>query len=348
VTCNNFYIVPKEIRIFEPDVCLIADTTANCFWGAIINRSTIPYVSYCSVPTLLRERIYNGIGFKRRLKQLVWENMRNWMWKSYKGASKVLVVSYSTKDCLVQEEPDVAEKIDIVPRSINDEFFKRPVKAYDIMKIRKKIGINESDFVLLSVSRLFKQKGIGDVIKALNILEDGLLKKIKYIVIGEGPDCGYFKNLANVLNLQKNVIFLGAVDHIELINYYDLCDIFLLPTRRGVKESFGRVFVEAAARNKASIAAIDGGVIDVIEDGKTGFLVKVGDIDAICERIKYVESNKIVLKQLGNYAREKAEKHYTSKTVAVSIEKYLKNAILETHFCKERVSYMNNTKNNLT
>ena len=59
---------------------------------------------------------------------------------------------------------------------------------------------------------------------------------------------------------------------------YDLCDLFVLPSRKGISESFGRVFVEAAARRKPSIGTNDGGIADIIEDGQTGFLVGPGDV----------------------------------------------------------------------
>lgn len=324
-----YYLIHKEMKIFDPDVCLIADTNANCFWGAIGSHFKTPYVSYWSVPTLMREQMNYGCSFKGKLKHLVWGKMRGWMWSSYKRASKILVVGNSTKECLIREEPEVNEKVDVIPRSINNVFFYTPVKKYKITNIQKKIGINQSDFVLLSISRLIINKGIGDVIKSLKAIENDLLQNIKYIVIGEGEDAQYFKEVTNKLHLQNVVIFLGELDHLELIHYYDLCDVFILPTRRGVKESFGRVFVEAAARNKASIAAMDGGVPDVIDDNKTGFLVQVGDVDAICEKIKYAASNRMVLKAMGNDARRKAEKLYTSITVATAFEKYLKNAIME-------------------
>ena len=127
--------------------------------------------------------------------------------------------------------------------------------------------------------------------------------------------------------MKSNVILIGSVNHSETIHYYDMCDLFILPSRRREAESFGRVFVEAASRCKPSIGVREGGMIDIIEDNKMGFLVNAGDDRSIKEKIEWSMLNKRKLKEMGVIARKSAEKKYTSNTIAFQFESYLKKIV---------------------
>jgi glycosyltransferase involved in cell wall biosynthesis len=160
-----------------------------------------------------------------------------------------------------------------------------------------------------------------------------MLESIKYIIVGEGRHEKYLKDLVASLHLQQQVVFLGPVDHFELVPIYDLCDLFVLPSRRGVLESFGRVFVESAARHRASVGVNGGGMPDVIDDGQTGFLVQAGDVASIKETIEYAVAHRDIIRNMGLNARRKAERRYTSRAIAMQFENYLRQATVrrQTH-----------------
>lgn len=127
--------------------------------------------------------------------------------------------------------------------------------------------------------------------------------------------------------MDKIVIFTGGLPHEQLIPYYDMCDLFVLPSRRGINESFGSMFVEATARSKPCIGVNEGGMVDIIIDGKTGFLVPSGDVKALQDKITYLMFNRERLRQLGKNARLKAEETYRSNTVALQFERNLRKAV---------------------
>ena len=135
------------------------------------------------------------------------------------------------------------------------------------------------------------------------------------------------KKLVRFYKLEDMVLFAGGIPHSQLIPFYDVCDLFILPSRRGISESFGRVFVEAAARNKPLIGVKDGGMVDIIEDGINGFLVQSGDIVEIKKKISYVMHNRDEKIRMGINARQKAEKMFTSLMISNQIELHLKKAI---------------------
>jgi phosphatidylinositol alpha-1,6-mannosyltransferase len=193
--------------------------------------------------------------------------------------------------------------------------------------LKAKIGISKSNFVILSVSRLTIEKGIDDVMKAIAHLDKSLSQRIKYIIVGQGPAIKYLRNLHRQLGLNKKITFLGKIPNTNLISLYDMCDIFVLPSRRGASESFGRVFVEAAARSKTSIAANTGGMLDIIQDGKTGFLVDPSDVEALGKSIKILASNYKITKHMGSLAKLEARRKYTRPVIAAQLQMYLEKAV---------------------
>jgi len=324
------FLIAREIKNFQPDVGLVTDETANAFWGAMYRYHHIRYVSYWSVPITRPEKLNSKNRAANKIYQLILKQLLKWLWRSYTGAESILVVSNSTKEQLIREKPEIRDRIEIVPRSIDDQIFETPVDHHKIKKIQKNLGIDCENFVLLSVARLAQKKGIDDVIKALAILDQEELRKIKYVVVGSGSGERYLKKLVQSLNLDMNVIFTGTIEHVKLISFYDICDIFILPSRRGISESFGRVFVEAASRCKASIGVDEGGMSDIIEDGLTGFLTRSGDTQDIKEIIKYCISNREKILSMGVNAKKKAKQNYTCMAIAKKFDKHLKMAVAKT------------------
>ncbi|MCI0696564.1 glycosyltransferase family 4 protein [candidate division KSB1 bacterium] len=329
----NWFFVPwyyaavsHQIKRFKPDVILVADETANCFWGIWAHKINVPYVSYCSVPSLknfqeaIRKDFTERLG---KLRMAIHRRLRDGLLRSYKNAKFILAVSHSTKRALSEVAPEVSSKISIVPCSVDEKFFSLPFDRPAAMSLRQRLGIANDQYVLLSVARLSEEKGLDDVLAALSGLDNTVLRGLKYVVVGKGEAESYLKQLTKNLNLDNHVVFAGEAPHLQLIHYYDLCDLFVLPSHR---ESFGRVFAEAAARAKPAIGVNEGGMADIIEDGETGFLVPKRDIKALQDKIMYFISHAEKQKKLGTRAREKAERRYHSRFIAQQLEDCLKKA----------------------
>jgi len=329
-----YLIIIEKIRKFKPDIIFVADETANCFWGSWAKFIKTSYISYCSVPHVIFEKKKSGVRNSSLIRSLgskinkkITFQMKRFMLKSYKKSAVIIAVSNSTKS-LLSKFPELKEKIVVVPRSIDNAFFYKIPERRSVDCLRKRYGVLKDNFVILSVGELIIDKGVDDVLKALSGIEKQLLERIKYIVVGEGPAKNYLKDLANKLKLNNNVIFNGEVPNFRLAPYYDLCDLFILPSRKGAGESFGRVFVEAAARSKPSIGVNDGGMVDVIDEGKTGYLVSAGDIEGIRKRIVSLMANPGELKVLGEKAFIKADDRFTSRKIALELERHFTNTAL--------------------
>lgn len=322
-------IILDKISRFRPDNILVCDETSNCFWGSFTKHINLPYVSYCSVPFLTLNLRPGRFGVlskaKFRFNKAINDRFKEYMVESYSNARRVIAVSRSTKQEILKVVPQLSAKIEIIPRSIGDYYFEQPVNDENIIILRKKLGINRGDIILLSAASLILSKGIQDVLKAVSELEMSLLDKIKYVIAGRGKNEIYLHELVKTLRIDNNVIFVHEVSNKNLIDYYDLCDFFVLPSRKGKQESFGRVFAEAAARFKPSIGVNQGGMIDVIDDGLTGYLISPGDIDMLRDRIAGLSVDMEKRKIMGEMARNKAESNFRSESVAIKFERYLRD-----------------------
>lgn len=133
----------------------------------------------------------------------------------------------------------------------------------------------EKKITVLSIARFIPRKGIDNAIRAMKGVD------ARYVVIGDGPDCGRLKTIARQEGVHAE--FLGEVSEDVKRQWLGKADVFLLPVRDEGDdvEGFGIVFLEAAAAGVASVAGRSGGAVEAVKDGETGILVDPEDVNAI-------------------------------------------------------------------
>jgi len=153
--------------------------------------------------------------------------------------------------------------------------------------------------VLVHVSNFRPVKRIGDVVKIFAVVRKKLPATL--VLVGDGPDRDAAEHQVDELGLRKDVRFLGKVEDVG--DVLRGADLFLLPS---ATESFGLAALEAMACGVPVIASAAGGIPDVVEDGKTGFLVPPGDVDTMAERALRVLENPAEHEQLKRAAAARA------------------------------------------
>ena len=225
------------------------------------------------------------------------------------NAKKVVSVSRYTAQCIEEQIPSLKNKIFILPNSVDTEKFLPKEKSDYLLEKYQLFGYK----IMLTVARLDvydRDKGYDKVILALpKVLE--IIPNLKYILIGEGDDLPRIKNLISELNLNKHVILTGYISDDRLPDYYNLCDLFIMPSKQ---EGFGIVFLEALACGKPVIAGNKDGSREALLEGKLGILVDPDDINVICKAIIDVLNKKVPSKLIDSqYLRKEIVENFSKE-----------------------------------
>jgi N-acetyl-alpha-D-glucosaminyl L-malate synthase BshA len=96
----------------------------------------------------------------------------------------------------------------------------------------------------------------------------------RLVLVGEGPDLPKIQTKIQSMGLSHRVHFLGKQDDVAQV--ISIADLMLLPSE---KESFGLVALEAMACGVPTIGSVAGGIPELVQHGKTGFLSAIGDTE---------------------------------------------------------------------
>jgi glycosyltransferase involved in cell wall biosynthesis len=189
---------------------------------------------------------------------------------------------------------------------------------------KKELNINSNFKIIGVIGRLVKEKGYLDLFKALK----EILKKfpdIMLLIIGplepgkkDAIDPLVFKEYG----IEKNVLFLGQRDDVDEL--LSLIDIYVLPSWR---EGVPRSVLEASAMGKPTVTTNIRGCREAVDDGKTGILVPIRNPEKLTEAITYLFENPQIAREMGNNAREKAEKDFDENEVFNIITKKYRELI---------------------
>ncbi len=146
---------------------------------------------------------------------------------------------------------------------------------------------------------------------------DTLVRAFK-IVKAKTPDTKFVQAGAND-ELRKaidkdsfqEIVSKGNVDHQDLLDLYHQSNIFVLSS---TSESFGKVLVEANACGKPVVSTATTGAKEIIEDGVNGFLVPIGDYEALADKIIYLLEHPDEAKKMGEKGREIVRERFSDNT----------------------------------
>lgn len=240
--------------------------------------------------------------------------------RTLQTADTVVVPSlaYKTKLLKMHVKP---EKIQVIPYGIDTKKFQNNIKG-EAFKTRYNCHGSK---VILSVGRLNYQKGFQYLIKAM----PAVLKQIpnvKLIIVGEGEQLSYLRQLSKSFGVSESVIFTGAIDQAEIPNTYSAADVFVLPS---LFESFGIALIEAQAAGKPVIGTRTGGAQEALVDGDTGFLVEPGDPKQLEAAIVRVLSDYNWAHKMGEKGKKFVEARFGIQTIVSSVTELYEKLVLD-------------------
>ena len=224
---------------------------------------------------------------------------KRWLARRIMARASVIIAANSYVAKLMKQEcVSVANRVIIInpglsqatPPEISQNYQQQLRQKYNLVNKR----------ILLTVGRLVERKGVDQVLRAL----PKLIKQypdLYYIVVGQGQYLTTCQQLAKDLAIDSHVIFITDANDQQRAAWYQLADIFIMPSRQigGDFEGFGIVYLEANQAGKPVIAGQSGGVADAVVDGLNGLMVDPHSTDQIITAVSRLLDDPTFSQQLG-------------------------------------------------
>ena len=240
---------------------------------------------------------------------------------------------------LFKDKYKFTKNIHIIQTGIEtSKFYKENFNQKDINSLKKKLGIKKKDFVVMTVSRLAKEKSVDRIIN--NHKE--LVKKysnMKLLIVGDGPDIDKLKDEAKSLGVSDSVIFTGKVPLNDIPIYYQLGNVFVTASK---SETQGLTVVEAISSSLPVVAVKDDSFVNSVIEEFNGF-VFTGD-EKYINSISKLYEDKDLYNRLSNQSRLLSE-DFSSEYFALKVLKVYETAI--ENYKKDNKKIINKIKNNI-
>jgi N-acetyl-alpha-D-glucosaminyl L-malate synthase BshA len=197
------------------------------------------------------------------------------------------------------------------PIQVIHNFYRPAPPGRSRAEIRASLKVKQSDFLLIHMSNLRPVKRIPDVLHVLAATGEGRIKLL--ILAGEPFD--EYRPLARDLGIAGRLIVRSNVVDIE--NYVNAADAGLYTSE---KESFGMGVLETMSFGKPVVATGVGGVSEIVQDRKTGFLVKLGDVRSMARGVLTLASDPELEANMGAASRQRAQQDFSAQK---SVSRYL-------------------------
>ena len=178
---------------------------------------------------------------------------------------------------------------------------------------------------VVSIGFMQYHKGFQDLILAIKkVSADGW--PLNVTLAGDGPYRSRLVKLVEQLGLVDQIKWVGRVAPQELTRLYDGGDVVVVPTK--TPEPFGRVAVEAMSRGRPVIATATGGLTEIVEDGRTGYLVPPSTPQAIAEKLLVFQNHRELVEEMGTRALDRCKMLFDKSQITSQVFDVYRNLAL--------------------
>jgi glycosyltransferase involved in cell wall biosynthesis len=220
------------------------------------------------------------------------------------GPDAVVCVSRAEGALLGAPRP---ERVHFIPNGVDPA----PFQAARGEAFKQRLGIAGPS--ALFVGRLASNKGLHTLLDAWQAMP----KDATLMIAGEGHLLPQLRERAAREGLGQRVRLLGAVPDEDLRAAYAASDLFVLPSEY---EAFGIVLLEAMAAGKPVVATRAGGMVEVVQEGKTGLLVPVGDAPALAGAMQHLLLDRAMAQAMGKAGQGRVHEGFTWDAVTAKVE----------------------------
>jgi glycosyltransferase involved in cell wall biosynthesis len=222
---------------------------------------------------------------------------------AYRCATKVVANSEAARSIL-QTEGLAPGSIAVIPNGIEPASYPERSPEAATRPIRS----------VITVANLRPEKSHETLIAAARLLATDF-PDVKFHIVGDGPRRAELEALVRTHRLEDRVLFLGHREDVSAL--LGEADVFVLPSR---SEAFPNGAIEAMATGLPVVACRVGGLLDLIEDGRTGMLVEPENPEALAAVLRHLFTDRARAAQLGEQARAHVRQRYAFERMVASFE----------------------------
>jgi len=280
----------KLLKQEKVDALFIVNQPILQFWGV-----------WCAIFARVPVRVtaIRSTGKINRIYRRLLINFLTFPW-----ITRVTALSQMHKDYLVEKEKIDKKKIEIITNGVDLAKF----EALEVdFELKMSLGIPRDACVVGIVAMLRPEKGHDVFIRAA----DQVIKKhihVHFLIVGDGPERPRLEGLVRELGVEKKIHFLGVRNDVsKLLNLFDVAVLSSQP----VVETVSNSVLEYMAMRKPVISTKVGSLPEMIEDGKTGYLVEPGDWKEMAAKMALLLQDRDLAVRMGEAGRERVEKIYS-------------------------------------
>ncbi len=324
--------IPEEIRVQGFEVIPIGRLKSPFDWK---QHQKVQKIIEDYRPDIIHGAVFEGVtmaavnGWLKKVPVIIIEETSDPQNRSWKG-NLLMRIFAKMADKVIGVSEGVTEeylkgKLGLSPQKVitinNGVALPRTVTPEELAQAKAKWGIQEDDFVVGSVGRMWddSNKRFSDLIRVFKTFSANK-ENAKFLLIGDGREKKGYKLLVKELQLENKVIFAGYQSDVTL--FYQMMDVFALVSRN---EAFGLVLAEAMLNKLPVLSTRVGGMKYIVEDGITGFLAAPFQVAEIAEKLEQLYQHPEMRKDMGRKGEEKARREYTEEVYVKNIfDLYLK------------------------
>jgi N-acetyl-alpha-D-glucosaminyl L-malate synthase BshA len=212
----------------------------------------------------------------------------------------------------------VERDIAVIPNFLDCATYRRAPSA----ALRRRFSREESAQVVIHVSNFRPVKRIDAVLQVFARISER--RPVRLLLVGDGPELGTAYRLGHELGVSHLVDAIGPQE--AVIPLLSIADVFLLPS---AQESFGLAALEAMACEVPVVASNVGGLPEVIEHGRTGFLHEPDDLDGMAESAVRVLGSPGLRQQVTSAARDKVTQEFCVQRVVPMYESHYREVLTQ-------------------
>lgn len=214
-----------------------------------------------------------------------------------------LVIGSANRD-YYQANGMAPETLFLMPYAVDNEAFRdRAIAATETREaLRQSLNLEPDRPVILFASKFQSRKRPHDLMAAFaRISTDPAARQPYLVLVGDGEERAALEQKAEELGIGPSVRFAGFQNQLEIPRYYDLCDVFVLPS---LLEPWGLVINEVMNAGRAVVVSDQvGAAPDLVRDGENGFVFPAGDVGALSDCLLRILSDPDLCRRMGDRSR---------------------------------------------